>query len=130
MKLFLAYLFVFAASVSSISCRPTPKPGITPMGTLSVRADSIPEQSYDDIKRDIAFKRKEFALNATLNDSSANKIRDFWVDAIANRLYSKWQNTPWDFNGVTRQPQHGAIACGYFVATLLQDMDCDINRVK
>jgi len=88
-------------------------------------------KSYEQIKTEIAAARNRFAVKPfILNDSFINRISDFWVNAIGNDLYSKWQNTPWDFNGITTKPQQGFIACGYFVTTLLRDMDLSINRIK
>jgi hypothetical protein len=55
---------------------------------------------------------------------------DFWVNTISNDLYRYWKNTPWDYNGNTTQPGKEAIACGYFVTTILRDMDLSINRIK
>jgi hypothetical protein len=93
--------------------------------------DSLKERSYDKIKENIAIKRKEFAIKyPSLNHSSQTEICDYWVTAIGEDLYNQWQGTPWDFNGTTTRPQQGAIACGYFVTTLLQDMDLQINRVQ
>lgn len=92
-------------------------------------------RSYKEIKDSIVAQRKHFSRHYSSTDTSIQNqvletIRDYWVNAISNDLYSKWQNTPWDFNGTTTQPQHGTIACGYFVTTILQDMDLKINRIK
>ncbi len=40
-----------------------------------------------------------------------------------------WCGTKWDFNGVTRTPKKGEIACGYFVTTLLEDFGFEIKRI-
>ena len=58
------------------------------------------------------------------------KINNYWVNTISNDLYQFWKDTPWDFNGTTTQPGQGTIACGFFVATLLQDMGLKVNRRK
>ncbi|NDV77599.1 hypothetical protein D0T57_01250 [Dysgonomonas sp. 511] len=50
--------------------------------------------------------------------------------AISDDFFHSWYNTPWDFNGHTRTPQNGAIACGYFISTTLQDMGFNIPRIK
>lgn len=49
--------------------------------------------------------------------------------AIDTDIPAYWKGTPWDFNGVTRTPQQGAIACGYFVTNILSDLDFKIKRV-
>ncbi|MCX6316771.1 MAG: hypothetical protein NTW29_05745 [Bacteroidetes bacterium] len=52
------------------------------------------------------------------------------IQFFADSLLPCWYGTPWDFNGTTRTPQKGAIACGYFVTTTLQDAGMKIDRVK
>jgi hypothetical protein len=49
---------------------------------------------------------------------------------IIGRFLPAWYGTPWDFNGTTRTPGQGTIACGYFVTTLLRDAGFLIPRVK
>ena len=44
--------------------------------------------------------------------------------------FEHWKGTPWDFNGTTRIPGQGTIACGYFVTTALQDAGFDLPRYR
>jgi hypothetical protein len=88
---------------------------------------------YDEVKRKIENKKKELAdkYSGGLDQTKIlNEITDYWVKTISLDMYHQWENTPWDFNGTTTQPRQGAIACGYFVATILQDMDLKVNRTK
>jgi hypothetical protein len=48
----------------------------------------------------------------------------------ATHSYHCWYGTNWDFNGTTRQPQKGSIACGYFVTTVLEDIGIKLNRIR
>jgi hypothetical protein len=41
-----------------------------------------------------------------------------------------WYGTRWNFNGTTRIPGEGSIACGYFVTTSLQDAGVKLNRLR
>ena len=41
-----------------------------------------------------------------------------------------WLGTPWDFNGTAKCPGAGKIACGYFVATVLQDACFRVDRYQ
>jgi len=41
-----------------------------------------------------------------------------------------WDDTTWDFNGVSRTPGEGDIACGYFVTTLLKDLGIKLDRIR
>jgi len=95
----------------------------------------IPVRSYGQIKDSIAINRKRLSLKyasftSLTTKESIDEISDYWVNIVSNDLYSKWQNTPWDFNGTTVEPNQGAIACGYFVTTILRDMDLKISRNK
>ena len=38
--------------------------------------------------------------------------------------------TAWDFSGMSRTPQQGAIACGYFVTTTLEQAGVELERVR
>lgn len=49
---------------------------------------------------------------------------------IADSLAPYWVGTPWDFNGISKHPQEGNIACGYFVFGLLEDAGFKLNRIK
>lgn len=53
-----------------------------------------------------------------------------WTDYVALQLAPVWYGTLWDFNGTSEIPQEGAIACGYFVTTILRDAGYPIQRVK
>ncbi|MBU2501146.1 hypothetical protein KJ682_07465 [bacterium] len=55
---------------------------------------------------------------------------DLLREAVADRLAPHWYGTPWDFNGTTETPGEGAIACGYFVTTLLRDAGVKLERVR
>jgi hypothetical protein len=84
--------------------------------------------NYDSCKRAIALlKRKTKNTWAILPHSEKEKIITY---AITNTIIPAWIGTPWDFNGVTQIPQHGKIACGYFVTTVLQHAGFNIARVK
>ncbi|MEP7377884.1 MAG: hypothetical protein ABI675_31080 [Chitinophagaceae bacterium] len=97
--------------------------------------DSSETKSYEVLKKEIAASRKRFFIKYMQADTPFKKewpeeIKYFWINAIGNDLYHHWKNTPWDFNGTTTEPGQGTIACGFFVATLLQDMGLKVNRRK
>jgi hypothetical protein len=93
------------------------------------------KKSYDELKEDIEAERnklsaKYLSIKTLNNQKNLSEIIDYWVSSISNNLYSKWQNTPWDFNGTTAYPDKGPVACGYFVTAILQDMALKIDRRK
>jgi len=42
-------------------------------------------------------------------------------EALKDRVFPAWLGTPWSFNGTSRTPGKGSIACGSFVVFTLQD---------
>lgn len=56
--------------------------------------------------------------------------KSYFINVIEDSLYTFWNGTSWDFNGTTTKPKEGAIACGYFVTTLLRDAGVSLNRTK
>lgn len=49
---------------------------------------------------------------------------------LTDTIFDYWYGTPWDFNGTTQQPGKGAIACGYFVTTTLEQLGFSLPRRK
>ena len=46
------------------------------------------------------------------------------------RLMRCWLGTPWDFHGSAHQPGSDAVACGYFVSSVLQDAGFNVEWGK
>ena len=61
---------------------------------------------------------------------TANIASDSLAYLIGDSLAPYWIGTPWDFNGISKQPQKGNIACGYFVYGLLEDAGFSLPRIK
>lgn len=49
---------------------------------------------------------------------------------LVENIFHYWYGTAWDFNGISDKPQHGKIACGYFVSTILKHCGIELNRYK
>jgi len=58
------------------------------------------------------------------------KARAALLSAIDQDLFPAWYGTRWEFYGATETPGVGAIACGYFVSTVLRDAGLKVERVK
>ena len=56
------------------------------------------------------------------------KAKKHLNDLITRDLFPFWYGTRWDYNGTTRTPRKGKIACGYFVANILLDAGYEFNR--
>lgn len=91
--------------------------------------------TYPALKQRIEADRLAFAAQYAYADS-ANRIalvdsaRAYLFDRITLDILPAWHGTPWDFNGTTRTPGTGTIACGYFVNTVLQDAGFKLPRIK
>ena len=58
------------------------------------------------------------------------ETKNYLVKMISTEVFKQWYGTKWDFNGTTRTPKKGEIACGYFVTTVLEDVGFNIPRIK
>lgn len=76
------------------------------------------------------FKIKYEAAGSLQKDSVLIEAREFLIQTIATELFPYWYGTEWDFNGTTRTPREGKIACGYFITNILTDVGFSIPRVK
>ena len=68
--------------------------------------------------------------NSTEKQSIIAETKDYLISLITEQIFPYWYGTPWDFNGTTREPGKGEIACGYFVTTVLEDVGFNIPRIK
>lgn len=119
-------LFLYVGLILLYCCQATNRE--TVINNVDLKPE--PKRTYDETIISIRARQKEFSQKHQGVDSELYEITDFWVKAISEDLYEHWQNTPWDFNGTARKPGEGPIACGYFVTTILSDMNFTLNRVK
>ena len=77
---------------------------------------------YQNFLKEIQIKKKSI--------TSTDEAKLFLFEIFNNKIPQYWTGTAWDFNGVSRQPKQGTIACGYFVTNTLADAGFDIQRVK
>ena len=91
--------------------------------------------SYTQLLNRIEIRKREFkdiyiSEDTQRKDSVIEVARRYLFGTAINELFPYWYGTPWDFNGTTRVPGEGRIACGYFVTNTLTDMGFNIPRVK
>lgn len=92
-------------------------------------------KDYNALLQEIEVKKSAFQtsysqVNATSKAKIIDETRAYLTNIIANNIFNQWYGTKWDFNGTTRTPQKGEIACGYFVTTVLVDVGFKIPRIK
>lgn len=56
--------------------------------------------------------------------------RGYILSSITSDLFPAWYGTEWDFNGTSKIPGQGSIACGYFVTYILSDAGFNIPVVR
>jgi hypothetical protein len=102
--------------------------------TFSLCCHSRDNPQYEGLKQKIAATQKQFATryanSAATQKEVVQEAQAYLTTTITDSLFSYWYGTPWSFNGTTRVPRQGTIACGYFVTTILSDAGFKIPRVK
>ncbi|MGI5861779.1 MAG: hypothetical protein ACOX6T_06930 [Myxococcales bacterium] len=61
---------------------------------------------------------------------AVERARRHLMRAIVEDLIPAWYGTRWEFYGTSETPGEGAIACGYFVSTVLRDAGFRVERVR
>jgi hypothetical protein len=94
-----------------------------------------PPTGYSGLIAAIGAQRLVCQQRYAVADSAARQAivdsaRTYLFDRISLDLLPAWYGTPWDFNGMTRVPGQGKIACGYFVNTVLLDAGFRLPRIK
>ncbi|HSY61542.1 MAG TPA: hypothetical protein VK796_06675 [Cytophaga sp.] len=92
--------------------------------------------SYALLRRRIEQKRMELnqkylkATSQTAKNACLDSASVYLQIALVENVFPYWYGTAWDFNGISDKPQHGKIACGYFVSTTLKHCGIELNRYK
>ncbi len=93
------------------------------------------ESSYTQALNKIEQKRidlyKQYLSAGNHSRDSLRTIAKKYVfEKLVKDIFPAWYGTQWDFNGITRTPKKGKIACGYFVTTTLKQVGFNIPRYK
>lgn len=103
-------LLIFLISLVQFSCRETISDETSEKAQLKPYAEL--KEELKSFKGDIQEKQDRF------------------FTFINTDVPNYWMGTKWDFNGTTRTPQNGTIACGYFVTTVLDDFGIKLKRIQ
>ena len=99
------------------------------LASATVRA---PAPSYSESIAALDARRRVLALGLAAEPTARvallSSARQAVFHAITTELLPDWYGTPWDFYGTTETPGQGAIACGYFVSTVLRDAGLKVER--
>lgn len=83
--------------------------------------------NYSRIKSSVtntqrAFKQRyQNCSNDTCRKIVIREAKHYIFSALTDEIFPAWYGTPWAFNGTSRVPRQGSIACGSFVIFTLQD---------
>lgn len=128
---FIYLLFIFIMSTSFIKQEFRKNLDIEPNPN-----DTLNIKSYNQLLQNIYIHKKNLkdeyitSDSKIVKDSLLNIAGDYIFECLEDSLFPYWYGTPWDFNGTTTTPNSGAIACGYFVTTLLEHVGFNLQRVK
>lgn len=101
---------------------------------LSCGAQQATTETYPELIARVSNERKTIkaryeTADEQRRDSLIDQARGYLLEVITTDFFDHWYGTEWDFNGTTRTPGEGKIACGYFITTVLKDAGFDIPRV-
>ena len=101
------------------------------MGIMACQENRHEEQVITkDTANYEAFKSSVSQHKALLADGPHKEVSNYFFHLVNDSIPAYWNGTPWDFYGMTRTPQKGEIACGYFVTNTLADLGLKIEHVK
>ena len=97
-------------------------------------SDVVLNETYPELiaqvkKKQTEIKAAYLKADSTERDSIIVVAQDYLLKTITTDFFNHWYGTEWDFNGTTRTPREGKIACGYFITTVLSDAGFKIPRV-
>ena len=59
-----------------------------------------------------------------------NEVRTHLETELCQNIFPAWYGTKWDFNGTSKTPGEGKIACGYLVSTCLVHVGFNVPRIR
>lgn len=128
------FIFIYFCCICSFGCiaqesKENKKTNIELENTIQVKSYEI---LLNDIvvQKDIFKKKYSNIVSRNAKDSILIDISDYLVTILSDSLFPYWYGTSWDFSGTTQVPNEGAIACGYFVTTLLKHTGFNLERVR
>jgi len=57
-----------------------------------------------------------------------SELRTYLTERLLTDIAPAWDRTPWTFNGYSRTPGQGSIACGWFVQRIMEDLGFEFSK--
>jgi hypothetical protein len=87
--------------------------------------------NYNSVLSNLSLKQSELKIEISSNKKpNLEQVSDLLYNTLKDSIFPAWNDTPWDFNGISNMPGEGEIACGYFVSTTLKHAGFNLNRYK
>lgn len=100
---------------------------LVPALALALGSSPVADRYFEAARR----LEAQRAQLARLPEAKAlEPARKALLAAFDAELFPAWEGTPWEFYGTSQTPGEGAIACGYYVSTLLRDAGFKVERVQ
>ena len=135
-------IFVVIIFLTFSTCKNSKKPEIATKKKVEIIKESIKEvepvipfdtekhyKNYKKLKQRIIHLKSNINQNNTLSKRLAQG-KELMANMLVDSIFNYWYGTKWDFNGHTKIPREGEIACGYFITTTMKDIGVNLNRVK
>lgn len=101
------------------------------LATLLAVSLSTTPGSYDQARADLDATRQTLAAQWSKDKAGTRKkAKHALLEYLDGQAFPAWSGTPWAFYGTSTTPKEGAIACGYFVTTVLEQAHLRIERVR
>lgn len=125
----------------TVACAEPPANVDVPRAEVLVPPGPTPEvlrarEGYATARAALEHTRRELAgaLDAARGARAKARVvaraRAALLDAFDEVVMPAWTGTAWEFSGTSSTPGDGAIACGHFVATVIQHLGFDVNRIR
>jgi hypothetical protein len=119
--------------VSAVAAAPPPAVAAAPPS--AVTAAPVKPLQGDPLR---AIAQKQASLREAFSNARGDAARDairieaarYIERALIDDVLPRWDGTPWAFEGTSKTPGQGSIACGYFVTTTLQEAGIHVERAK
>ena len=88
-------------------------------------------KNYNNLKQTIRNKKTQLKNRNNINEQQKVELAQQYIsNYLIDSIFHYWEGTKWDFNGHTKEPKNGKIACGYFITTTLKDIGIQLERIR
>jgi len=115
---------------------PFPPASISFKRTTRSPGKMLPATSYQAFLQQLEKTHKKIALRyqRCWKEKEKKRLvkesREFVLKSISEKIFPSWFGTAWSFSGKTDHPKEGSIACGIFVATVLNHAGFSLDRIR